>query len=288
MLDGTDGMPRVSVIIPVLNEVAYIDQQLEALACEKPGTSWEVIVADNGSIDGTQQEAERWVDRLPLRVIDASARPWAAAARNIAVDSSSSEVLLFCDADDVIAPGWVAAHVRSLEQAVVSAGAVVYFEDEAPDASFEVPSQPPRYLGWLPYALGANCGVRREVFDLVGGFPEHSPCAEDVEFSWLAQLAGCELRYEPDAVVFKRHRANTRDRFVQSYRYGKCDVDMYRRFRTLGATYGSASSVARTYGGLVARLPWLGSTEVRDRWIRQLGRRAGRLVASAQHHTWCP
>jgi glycosyltransferase involved in cell wall biosynthesis len=272
---------KLSVVMPVFNEAPLIDHQLGALARQQYAGAWELVVADNGSTDSTRARAEAWADRLPVRVVDASARRGCGPARNIGVEDATGDALLFCDADDVVDAGWLAAHATVLADVGLSGGAIVFFDDE-PDPRAAIPARPPTLLGWLPYAQGANCGVRREAYDAVGGFNEANPYAEDVEFSWLVQLAGFAFRYTPEAVVFKRNRGTARDRFAQSYRYGKCDVDMYRRYRDRGASKADASSVARTYLGLVARLPGLGSPEVKDRWLRQAGRRAGRLVGSLQ------
>jgi hypothetical protein len=130
--------------------------------------------------------------------------------------------------------------------------------------------------------------VRRTAYEAVGGFNESNRYAEDVEFSWLVQLAGFPFGYTPAAVVHKRTRGNMRDLFVQGYRYGTCDVDLYRRYRDRGASRAPAREVSRTYLGLVGRLPRLGSPDVRERWVRQAGRRSGRIVASIREQTFLP
>ena len=232
---------------------------------------------------------ESWSDRLSLRVVDASHRRGAAAARNQAVEHASGDGLLFCDADDAVADGWLEAHARALDAVDLVAGAIAHVRAGAATDTAVVPSAAPTLLGWRPYGQTANCAVSRRAYDEVGGFPEHPDfVAEDVEFSWLAQLAGFELRYASDAVVYKHARTTGRERMRQYYQYGRCDVDLYRRFRSDGIPSPNARDVARSYGGLVARLPGLADPEVRERWLSQLGRRAGRLVRSAELRTLYP
>jgi glycosyltransferase involved in cell wall biosynthesis len=273
--------------MPAFNEALHIEEQLAALAAQKYAGSWELLVADNGSTDGTLAVVDRWASRLPVRVVDSSARRGCGPARNIGVESAQGDALVFCDADDVVAPGWLAAHAAALGTAALSAGAIVFF-DGVPKREAPVPPRPPTLLGWLPYAQGANCAVRRDAYDAVGGFNEQNRYAEDVEFSWRVQLDGRPFAYTPSAIVYKRVRGSARDVFVQSYRYGKCDVDMYRRFRDRGASKPPLRDVARTYGGLIGRLPVIGDDAVRSRWLRQAGRRAGRLVASIESRTLLP
>jgi glycosyltransferase involved in cell wall biosynthesis len=278
---------KLSVVMPVFNEARHIDQQLGALAAQTYPGDWELIVADNGSTDGTQGIVESWMTRLPVRVVDAGARRGCGPARNQGVEAARGDALLFCDADDIVEPGWLGAHGSALDRVALSAGAIVFFQ-ETPAPVAEVPSAAPTLLGWLPYAQGANCGVRREAYDAVGGFNEANRYAEDVEFSWAVQLAGFSLAYTPGAVVQKRVRTTARELFVQSYRYGLCDVDMYRRYRAHGASRAPGRDAARTYLGLLARLPALASPVVRERWLRQAGRRSGRLVGSMRDRTFLP
>jgi glycosyltransferase involved in cell wall biosynthesis len=277
----------ISVVMPVFNEGRLIDQQLDALARQDFSGAWELVIADNGSTDDTRARARSWSDRLPVRVVDASARKGCGPARNVGVAQAVGSALAFCDGDDVVAPGWLSAHVGALETADVIAGSIVPFDGDRPRAGVTVPPAPPTLLGWLPYAQGANCSVRREVYDQVGGFPEQSSHAEDVEFSWLAQLQGYRFVYEPKALVHKRNRQTAGARFRQYVGYGRSDVDLYIRYRTHGAVRAPAASLTRTYLGLVARLPLLRSPDERDRWVRQLGRRTGRLLESGRRRTIC-
>jgi len=279
----------LTVVIPAYNEAPRIERQLGALATQRYDGPWEVVVGDNGSTDDTRARAEAWRDRLPVRVVNASHRRGAAAARNQAVAHASGDGLLFCDADDAVADGWLEAHATALGNGDLVAGAIAHVRTGSVESSAVVPDTAPTLLGWRPYGQTANCAVSRRAYDAVGGFPEHPDfVAEDVEFSWLAQLAGFELRYEPRAVVYKHARTTGRARLRQYYQYGRCDVDLYRRFRDDGVPPPKARDVARSYGGLVARLPGLADPDVRERWLSQLGRRAGRLVRSAELRTLFP
>jgi glycosyltransferase involved in cell wall biosynthesis len=278
--------PALTVVIPAYNEAAAIDRQLAALASQQYDGAWEVVVGDNGSTDSTVAQVLAWQDRLPVRVVDASRRRGAAAARNAAVAESHGEALLFCDADDVVADGWLSALAGALGFADLVAGAIAHVRRGGSLADAVIPDSAPTLLGWRPYGQTANCAVSRRAYDAVGGFPEHPNfVAEDVELSWLAQLAGFELRYARDAIVYKRARTTGRERVRQYYQYGRCDVDLYRRFRAEGVPPSRVRDVSRSYAGLVARLPGLVDDGVRERWLSQLGRRTGRLVRSVELRT---
>lgn len=104
---------RLSIIIPALDGAGTIGHQLDALARqERPDgwcdADWEIIVADNGSRDATLEIVKAFGERLlNLRLIDASARLGASAARNIGSDAASGDMLLGCGADDEADAGWL-------------------------------------------------------------------------------------------------------------------------------------------------------------------------------------
>src|SRR3954447_15734888 len=103
----------VSVVIPALNAAGTIGTQLEALAQQDADVEWEVIVVDNGSSDTTLEVCRSYESRLPALRTLTCARPGTSAARNTGAAASSADLLLFCDADDEVAPGWVAAMVAA-------------------------------------------------------------------------------------------------------------------------------------------------------------------------------
>jgi glycosyltransferase involved in cell wall biosynthesis len=108
---------KLSVVIPCFNAASTLGTQLEALARQRYNQDWEVIIADNGSTDGSLAVAESYKSRLPgLRVVDSSDRRGAAHARNIGALNSTGDHLLYCDADDEVAPGWMAAMAEALSR----------------------------------------------------------------------------------------------------------------------------------------------------------------------------
>ena len=64
-----------SVIIPVYNGANYITQQLDALAAQTSNPSFEVLICDNGSTDGTRAVVESYSAPYPLRVCRSQPRP---------------------------------------------------------------------------------------------------------------------------------------------------------------------------------------------------------------------
>lgn len=98
---------KLSVIIPCCNATATLGAQLASIAAQAYDSPWEVLVADNGSSDDSRAIALSYAASIPsLRVIDASGKRGAAHARNMGAAAATGTFLLFCDADDEMAPGY--------------------------------------------------------------------------------------------------------------------------------------------------------------------------------------
>jgi succinoglycan biosynthesis protein ExoA len=99
---SSEDLPRISVVIPTLNEERYIGQALQCiLDNDIPSSDLEVILIDSASRDGTVQVAQKFADRLRLRIIDA---PGCSVYRalNIGLEAARGEYFVRVDARSAI------------------------------------------------------------------------------------------------------------------------------------------------------------------------------------------
>ena len=277
----------ISVVVPVLDGLRWLEEQLAALCAQDCAEPWEIVVADNGSTDGTLEVLRSWSDRCAqLRVVDASATAGPAAARNAGVRASTGELLAFCDADDVVRPGWLDAMVHALESAELVGG---LFDTASLNGGQAAEPAPPAtwQMGFLPAGLSSNLGVRRVVFEEAGGFAEDLRVGEDVDLCWRLQLAGHRFGWATGAVVAKREEARFGRVLLRGISYGRSGSLLYRRYRAAGARRQVWAAV-RSVGWLLVSLVRLGDQRVRRSWARAAGMRIGRLVGSVEQRVFFP
>jgi glycosyltransferase involved in cell wall biosynthesis len=282
----------VSVVVPVHDAATTLGEQLRALVAQDYAGDWELVVVDNGSVDGSPEVARQGLTRMPgARLLHASrngARNGAAQARNAGAATARGDLLAFCDADDVVSAGWLRALVIAARRGDVVAGRL---EDETLNragvrAWHDTPSweaSDPLHT-FLPSVSAGNCGVWRDVFNGLGGFDERGVAGEDRDFAWRAQLAGHRLVHAPDALVAYRYREGLRATARQQFDYGRSLPDLFRRFATAGMARSSAADALRGWAWALATVPALTwSRRHRGRWVRRTAWRAGHVVGSLRH-----
>jgi glycosyltransferase involved in cell wall biosynthesis len=228
---------RLSIVIPCLNGADTIGVQLERLADETWSEPWEVIIADNGSIDATRDVVRRYQKEMQnLRLVDASARRGVNYARNAGAAAAGGECIVFCDADDQIQPGWLAAMGEALRAHDSVAGRL---DSESLNDSWSVALRGLAqneglgvFAQHLLHAAGGNLGVRRSLHERIGGFDEDFlGGADDIDYCWRLQHAGADLYFESQAVVSYRFRGDLRSLFHQGRFYAIGLVSLYKKHR---------------------------------------------------------
>lgn len=285
---------KLSVIIPCLNEAAHIAVQLDALAKQCWDQPWEVIVCDNGSTDPTLTIAQEYQPRFPrLRLVDASDRPGQAHARNVGAQVAEGELLAFCDADDEVGAGWLAAMGTALDRYEFVASRFEASRLNAPwllksrvcpqQSNLQLYTHPP----YLAHAASSGLGIRRAWHEAVGGFDETMRFLEDTDYCWRLQLAGVALHFEPEALIHYRYRQQLDEIYRQAYCYAKYNVLLYKKYRNRGMPRLEISWQAEVRGWwhLVRRLPKLHQPAKQARWAWDMGWRMGRLSGSLRYRT---
>lgn len=239
MVNEETRLKKLSVVIPCRNAANTIANQLEALAAQTWSEPWEIVVSDNGSSDDSLSVINGFQDRiLSLRVVDSSDRIGRGHARNVGARAAVGEALAFCDADDEVAPGWVAAMGEALSKHDFVACRWDIEKLNEPRLQKIRGGNPQRnglqviwYPPYLLHAGGGGMGIKRSLHAAVGGFDESLPRLQDTDYCFKVQLAGVKLHFVSDAVLYVRFRDTLGSFFNQSRHWGQYNVFLYKRYR---------------------------------------------------------
>lgn len=195
---GRPQMPQVeaTVIVPVYNDRKNLDQCLATLA-SSTYNSFDVLVVDDGSTEAIKPLVERYGYRH-LR-IDGPGGP--ARARNLGVQQTKAEFVIFIDADVCIHPDAIERFMQNFAMNQDLAAVIGTYDDTPADPGFL--SQYRNMFHHYTHCKSAGeittfwsgCGaMRRDVFIKYGGFDEQRyrrPAIEDIELgTWIAADGG--------------------------------------------------------------------------------------------------
>jgi GT2 family glycosyltransferase len=197
--------------------------------------SFEVLVVDNGSSDGSPDHVrERWPE---ARVLEIPENVGVAAALNRGIEATRGEFIALLNNDVELEPEWLstlAAALREHPEAAAMSGKLLQYRardlidaagdgimwsgavfnrghDEPDDGRYSDPEEV------FSFCAGAAL-FRRDAFKMVGGYDEDFfAYLEDTDWAFRAQLAGFRFRYEPRAVAYHVGSATTdreRPRYV--------------------------------------------------------------------------
>jgi glycosyltransferase involved in cell wall biosynthesis len=168
----------------------------------------ELVLVDDGSRDGGLEVArEAWSDPRPLIIAEYKEARGVGAARNLGIRLCSSPMIAQLDGDDFWLPGKTRAQLQALgdDQLAVSFTLVEQFLDGVPCPKILKPET----IGVpLNVALPSSLLCHRRVYELVGGFDENIPCANDID--WFRRAFGLGHRRidVPEVFVKKRIHGN--------------------------------------------------------------------------------
>ena len=207
----------IAVIIPARDAERVLPATLAALRGAP-----EVVVVDNGSRDGTAAAAVAHGARVVREP-----RPSRAGARNAGARATTADRLAFLDADCVPEPGWLDALDRCLDDHALAGGRVVVEGDatlaERFDSSWRLRQETSTAEGW---SGSGNLGIRRELFERLGGFDaSFTHAGEDVD---LCLRAGA-IAYCPEAVVRHAPARTTREILARAVRHGYGSTQLHHR-----------------------------------------------------------
>ena len=191
------GVPgTMSFVIPVRNDAARLAHCLASIRANRPlGSEVQVIVADNGSTDGSAEVAARaGADVLVLPGLPV------ARLRNEAAARATGDVLAFVDADHEIGPEWIASALDGLSATGAGGiGTLCHAPAQATwvQRAYDRLRQRSGDVIEVEWLGAGNLAVRTDAFRAVGGFDTTLETCEDVDLCNRLREHGLTLVNEP-------------------------------------------------------------------------------------------
>jgi GT2 family glycosyltransferase len=300
----------VTVVVPTRDRREVLGDTLQALLGQvAPPDGFEVIVVDNGSLDGTEDEVRRVADQSPVPLtLLVERRPGPAAARNRGVEAARGDLVLFLGDDMMPAEaGLVSGHVRAHARLGHPRAAVLgcaiwnprrpvtafmrWLEDGGPQFRY-ADLAPGPVTDVAAHFYTANLSVPRPVLEEAGGFDERFPFAavEDNELGARLQRLGVSLHYVPQLLVLHDHPTELAGSLRRLVRVGR-SAALYNAIhpdwpqRGLPAPHGAlwlAIRAARPLAAATAAAP------VHPRRLREAAWRELHLAAYAEGYALGP
>jgi GT2 family glycosyltransferase len=210
--------PAATIVVLNYNGRRWLPGSLDGLAAQQQAPSFETLLVDNGSTDGSVDLVRAsWPG---VRVIETGTNLGFAAGNNAGARAARGAWLVFLNNDTVPAPDWLArlfAEAAAHPECALVTSRLVFMDDDS-----IVDSAGDGYLragGAFKHGHGAQaerfavsrevfgaCGgafmIRREAFEALGGFdPRFFMNYEDVDLSYRARLRGLRTWYAASAIV---------------------------------------------------------------------------------------
>ena len=234
------GMPFVSVLLAVRNEAGYIGECLRGLGEQDyPHQRFEVLLIDGESTDGTVAEALDAVGDLSVSFLNNPGRT-APLGLNIGLSRARGEVIVKVDGHTSLAPDFLRANVRALQQTGADAtggaietrgrgviGRAIALAMSSPfgigDASFRHADAVAQWTDSVPYGA-----YRREVFERIGPFADIDR-GEDDELNYRLRRAGGRIWLSPEVRSVYYCRGDYASLARQYWSYGRAKAEVLRR-----------------------------------------------------------
>lgn len=230
---------RYSVIIPVYNRPDEVDELLRSLADQR-FKDFEVVVVEDGSSVPCLSVTEKYKDSLALKYFQKE-NSGPGQTRNYGAERSQGEYLIILDSDCILPSGYLDAVEAELQAAPADAfGGPDRAHDSFTDIQKAINYSMTSFFttGGIRggkkkmdkfYPRSFNMGVRREVYQALGGFSKMR-FGEDIDFSIRIFKGGYRCRLFPGAWVYHKRRTDLRKFFKQVHNSGIARINLYKKY----------------------------------------------------------
>ena len=225
----------ISIVVATKGRIKLLNELLESIYLARnnfPDESEVILVDDSNEIDAIA--IENMCEKYNTRKIYHS--PSVAEKRNIGARAAKHDIILFLDSDCIATPNLLNEHKKMyIEERIGGVAGLLEFVGEdtwfwnaVNKSPFVINFGLPRFLNEVQWTPTANCSVRKDIFELVGGFDSdfpNKPGGEDVDFGIKMSKKGFVFKCSKDGLVFhsKKTWIPVKDMIKRVWHYGSAN-----------------------------------------------------------------
>jgi len=251
-------LPGVSVIVAARNEAARLPARIEnLLASDYPANRLQIIVASDGSSDGTAAALAPYADRIQLLMLPAAGKP---SALNAAVAQARHPILVFADARQRFAPDAISRLVPHFRHSHIGAVSGELMIDPSSSSIGEGVGAYWKYEKWLrrqEAIVGSTLGVTGAIYAMRRSLWRPLPAdtlLDDVLGPIRVVLSGYQVTFDRSARAFDEAPKDA-------------EQELRRKMRTLAGNFQ-----------LLVQEPRLLLPVVNPVWLQFMSHKIGRLL----------
>ena len=230
---------RYSVIIPVYNRPDEVNELLESLTVQR-FKDFEVVVVEDGSSIPCKEVVAQYQRELDIHYYNKS-NSGPGQTRNYGAERSKGDYLIILDSDCILPEGYFAAVEEELQREPADA----FGGPDRAHSSFTDIQKAINYSMTSFFTTGGirggkkkmdkfyprsfNMGVRRQVYDVLGGFSKMR-FGEDIDFSIRIFQGGYKCRLFTGAWVYHKRRTDLKKFFKQVHNSGIARINLYKKY----------------------------------------------------------
>jgi glycosyltransferase involved in cell wall biosynthesis len=224
--------PKISVILPVLNEAKYLEEAVNAILDQDFVGDLEIILAVGPSHDATEKIAQALVKKDSRVVLVANPSRRTASGLNLALAATRYSIIVRVDGHSKIPNNYLSLAYEILkESSAVNVGGIMAAQGQSVfENSVARAMRSPLGVGASRFHTGGGAGsvdtvylgaFRKQALLAVGGFDERFTRAQDWELNFRLRAAGGVIYFDPRLVVTYQPRGSVRALAKQYFEYGR-------------------------------------------------------------------
>lgn len=240
--------PKISFIVPLLNEEKFIDKCLKSLLkLDYPIDKIEILIALGNSSDKTNEIVKKYSKKNSNIKIFTNPSGNTAIGRNICIKHSTGDMIMNYSGHAIAEKNLLKVLALKLQKSPTNIAAVGCSNVNPENSNFTAAVSGVAFSSFLG---GKNLFVQNAEFDSerfvdhisfacyrkkyveeVGNFDPDFWCGQDAELDLRLLKAGYKILYTPDTKVYHYKRNTLRSLFKQMYRYGIARAKMAKKHR---------------------------------------------------------